>query len=397
MTSTRIIIEQIIDKYEGSTHFKNRTDGNLSITLYDCLAYLESENRDKVNKEIVQLVKRGVFNKISWYDPQNIIGKISFSTIDMDQIYQLVNRKKKNDILHEIVLEIKECQESIHEKWINSVLEDFIIEMESKKRIPKLLLEDKKSNLLRSLIGIDFIQQSGETLLMRIFSKKYLGDSKIFEKSLKNSIVSLAKKYHPDVDAFMDDETILEELGIMKTSWDLYLKGDLTLEFDGEIIKTKSFPFGLGLNRNMLSDVTIRNNPSIKRLITIENKTNFESWDFNNEIIYIFSYGYPSPKERKFLTRILDVFEDRINYLHSGDLDLGGFSIYKYIKYSVFPSLKPFQMDTQIYNKYLIYGENRDETYLKKLNNIKLPEFDDLIGLIQKEKSTLEQEAFLIE
>lgn len=196
----------------------------------------------------------------------------------------------------------------------------------------------------------------------------------------------------------MDDDSVLQQVRIIKTSNELYIKGDIKVELDGEIIDISKFKYGIGLNKDMVKNININYVGNVKSVISIENKANFLSEQYNEHNVIIFSHGYFVPYSLNFLLKFKEYLTEDTEYYHSGDLDLGGLSIYKHIKIHIFPQLQPKNMDKDIYFKFLEYGEEKhDRSYLNKLNKIQLEEFKELVEVIQKKEIVIEQESFLIE
>ena len=131
----------------------------------------------------------------------------------------------------------------------------------------------------------------------RIFSKKYLNNSKKFENEVQGHLISVAKKYWDEIEEDMDDKTVLSQLLLEEYAQELEMKGPLRLiiesggkmqseegtEIEGETppdqeIDISAFIYGVTLNSAMLKYSRIApKQPDIRRIITIENKANFVS------------------------------------------------------------------------------------------------------------------------
>lgn len=91
----------------------------------------------------------------------------------------------------------------------------------------------------------------------------------------------------------------------------------------------------------------------VQRIVTIENKANYEEMKYREDTLYLFCHGFYSPKERIFLKRLMEVAEGEIQYFHWGDMDMGGIRIFRFNKKNIFPKLKPYKMVEKHFKKRL--------------------------------------------
>ena len=380
------IFNLIIDKYEKSSKFKNNEKGTLSINLYNNNKYLSSDNRKDLNLEL----NNSALLKIKWLEFNNIIEKITFNIDDIEYFYLETNRENVDTFFKAKIDLIKSF--NFHNDWINTFFDDIILDLNKKKEnryIPRL------EELLKCFVTIDQSMQYDQELLMRVYSKKALGNSKTFEKELKGLVMSITKKYNPDITDAMSEDNILQQIGIVKTSNDFYIKGNLTILVDDNIIDLSNFKYGIGLNKDTICNSRILEDNNIKKVISYENKANFLSAKYEKDTLVIFSHGFYSKWEKEFLKYLKIALAEDTKYFHSGDLDLGGFNIYYDIKNNIFPTLQPLDMNIDIYNKFIKYGEIRDDNYINKIKIIENDDFKELKELIIKSKKTIEQEIFL--
>ncbi len=78
--------------------------------------------------------------------------------------------------------------------------------------------------------------------------------------------------------------------------------------------------------------------------MTIENKANYESMQYDENTLYIFCHGYFTPKEVYFLKKLSLIVSKECEFLHWGDMDFGGISIFLFIKDRIFEKLMPYRM-----------------------------------------------------
>ena len=84
-----------------------------------------------------------------------------------------------------------------------------------------------------------------------------------------------------------------------------------------------------------------------RRIMTIENKANYESMPYEEDVLYIFCHGYLTPKEVRFLKQLCMIVPKDCEFYHWGDLDYGGICIFQFIKAQVFPKLLPYKMSQE--------------------------------------------------
>ena len=107
----------------------------------------------------------------------------------------------------------------------------------------------------------------------RLFSKKYLKDTKIFENEFQDFIVSTAKIYAKELlDDAMNDSEILSALLIEDYAQELALKGPLHLKWeDGTEIHNEDWRYG-----NILNSDTLRYAPGSYTHLTLPTKRRME-------------------------------------------------------------------------------------------------------------------------
>lgn len=405
-----IISEWIVNKYESSSKFReNRRDGKMSVNLNSKKEYNDTGEykfRFKINDSAVKLQKQNLI-KIVWYEKDNIIEKIQFDLKDMDSFYRIAGVRDKGEILEKVSNEIDGYIKEISQQWIILYFKELKDQMKIKRKLPSIFENIKKKDLIvLSLKGIDELLNSEGTMLERVFSKKYLKGSKTFEKEVRRSIISIIKKYKEDISKDFTNEEILKEVGIEKTTNELFLKGSIKIILNNEIIDLSKFIYGIGLTTETLRHAEIFEINS-NTILSVENKANFlyECDKAKEDEMIIFSSGFYSPVQRNFLKKIrgIDLNKGKeIKYYHSGDFDFGGINIYRHIKNKIFPELQPYKMDLELYIANMEFTEViTDDSYIDKLRKLledeSCIEFIPLIQRMVFERRTLEQESLLVD
>ena len=339
------------------------------------------------------------------------------------------SRKKQQKIAYELAVALEEAKEagipvilsdrrtemeddSLYTCWVGSDfaeegrnaghwLENYLEKL--KERIaegdlPKNI--EKLEKYLDCYRGLDSLE---EPMMKRIFSKRYLKDSKIFEREMERNVVTAARRYCPEITADMDIQTVLEQLLIEENSQELAVKGPLKLKIwkgsEAKRVDLSDFTYGVVLNSQTVKHAMVEvEQPALKKIVTIENKTNYLAMEYDPEILYIYSHGYFSPLEREFLKKLQRVIEGKdVEVFHSGDMDYGGIQIFLYNEKNIFPNLIPWKMDVPSYKAAL---ENEKGIKLcskkqKKLEALNAGKLEVLKQCILENKMEIEQEMLI--
>lgn len=401
------IAQIIINKYENSSKCRNGIkQGNMSVNFSKIQKYNLDSNykyRLEVNKAAVSLEEKELI-KVKWISKNNIIDRIIFSLEDIDKFYELSGMEKKDIILSGIVELLESYKNNIQNVKLKNIIVDFQSEIEKKKKIPKIIEDyDKRILILKALLGIDEMLRNEEIMYERVFSKKYFNNSKIFEKQLRGSILSLIKKYFEEIDD-LDDDIILNSIGIVKTTNDLNIKGDIVFELEERQLDLNNFIYGLALNDKTIKEIKLVSF-NFNKVISVENKANFNYLcEAEENALIIFSGGFYTPCHRRFLHDLYESIvkkQSDIEFYHWGDIDLGGINIYRNIKEYIFPEVKPLMMDIDTIKENLDFCEEiNSKSYIKKLEGLlddnSILEMHEVIRFIVGNRVSLEQECLII-
>ena len=233
----------------------------------------------------------------------------------------------------------------------------------------------------------------------RQFSSEVLHDSKMFEKKYQDKVVTVLEKYSPLSEEGMTADDILRVHGIKTYSQTLEWKGPLVYRIgSGKPIDSSVNLFGTVINAQTLEQAVPIAVPGIRHIILVENKANYESMDFREETLYIYCHGFFSPKELKFLGALTEITGGNTEYLHWGDMDLGGIRIFLYTQRKLFPGLKPYRMDASAYETAIAQGAGipMKKEKKEKLQRLDAGDLDGLKECILETGMEIEQEALLL-
>ncbi len=233
----------------------------------------------------------------------------------------------------------------------------------------------------------------------REFSSTVLHDSKLFEKKYQKKVVTVFDRYSPLCAEGMTEDDILRVHGIKTYSQTLEWKGMLVyrIESGKSAIDSSVNRYGTVINAQTLEHAEPVALPGVRRIMLIENKANYESMDYRDDTLYIFCHGFFSPKELKFLGNLEGVAESDTEYLHWGDMDLGGIRIFLYNQRKLFPELKPYQMDKKAYEHSVEAGEGIpiEDDKKEKLRKMDAGCLEELKNCILEYRMEIEQESLL--
>jgi hypothetical protein len=407
------ILGNIVKQIESGTEsWRAESRGGKSLANEYGELYDKKHLKSDVLQEAEQLQHKNLI-QIKWADGYrgSDIERIRYRLEDKEKFYALYQQEVDAEFLPKQE-KIRLYQEFLRNQlaqvkklWIRAYYQDLLERSENKRKkdLLELLADEKK--YAPCFEGLD---QLTESVFKRIFSKKYLGNTKTFEQEMQSHVISTAKKFCPDVEKEMDDTTVLQQLWIEEYAQELSLKGKLHFclkEENGSTqeINTECYRFGTTLNSQTLEHAEIKEVQNIQKIVIFENKANYISAPYKDGILYLFSHGYFSPKECRFLKQLHQVLKNQtsceVQYFHSGDLDYGGIKIFQYIRKTIFPELEPLQMDVETYEAYQEFTEVIDPETLEKLKRVQdeNPKLQELIKRLIETGKGIEQECFLIE
>ena len=233
----------------------------------------------------------------------------------------------------------------------------------------------------------------------RRFSAAVLHDSKLFERKYQKKVVTVLAQYSPLCVEGMTEDDVLRVHGIKTYSQTLEWKGPLVYRIgSGNPIDSSVNLFGTVINTQTLEQAVPIAVPGIRHIILVENKANYESMDFREDTLYIYCHGFFSPKELKFLGALTEITGGNTEYLHWGDMDLGGIRIFLYNQRKLFPGLKPYRMDASAYETAIAQGAGipMKKEKKEKLQRLDAGDLDGLKECILETGMEIEQEALLL-
>ena len=397
------LVGRIIEKCEHSSRdWKEGATGGRTLRI-ESSDYERCGKRELV-EEAEKLENAGLIKIKKWVTYGSDIESIIYRVENLPDFYMLARRdngeafwSKQEKIEYYLSKVDDVLNEEFQRRWIERYLEDLKRRL-SAGELPKGLA--KIDLYLSCMRGLDALEVP---MLKRVFSKKYLKDSKVFENDLQSKVINIARKFCDYVTEDMDNRTVLEQLLLEEYSQQLEIKGPLKLKIwkgpEARRLDLSDFVYGTVLNSQTLKHVMVEiDQPAVRKIVTIENKANYTAMEYAPDTLYIFSHGYFSPLEKEFLQKLTRALYGKdVEYYHTGDLDYGGMKIFEYIKKQIFPELQPLMMDVSTYNKYEAFAQPISAETLEKIQKTEIPEFEELREKLLETGKGIEQESFLTE
>lgn len=401
------ILNKLLDKYEKSLHYQGTAKVNrrisLSFNAKNFPWYWKGEEphlKQAIHQVVEDLSRQGIV-AYQWlpFEKGNLLAAVWLNLEQLDQAYAAIGRQPRIDKVKAVAAEIASLLPQITQDWIKAFLQDCLRELQEKKDFPPLLPEEPEDRalLLKTFLGLE--DKKDAVLLERVFSLKYLGQSKVFQKKVKGRLTRIAVQYLLPNAQLLEDE-VMQELGIEKNSEEILVWGAITLLHQDKVIDYSNSPFGGVVDTKYFAQMEIGSLKAAK-VITIENKANFHDLvnrGMAEDTLLIYLGGFPGPQKRTFLTSLYQ-FNPRISFYHWGDIDLGGFRIFMALR-KVIPTIKPLFMDESTLLRHKPFCDELEANYAgqlaKLLEQEEYESFWPVIKVMLNEKIRLEQEALLV-
>lgn len=399
------IVNGLLDSYENSRLFTGKNKVNITIdfpfTKKKIPAYFDesSYEYETIHSTMRELEHQG-YIRIVWKKGKenHIISKVVLNPERLEQAYQYVKRTPKADLVashiallekYRILYTTPTCQ-----RFIDYLLERLHAHQPVKEYID--LQDCQKTELF--LNGIFAIESNQRQCYIREFSINVFHDSKILE----NIGSQLGKVFRHFGNGFEERNLaeILAEYGIYHTPNYVYLKGRISFIINQTRYDIGSLRQGIGISGEDLAKLHFCEMSSVKRVLTIENLTTFFRWE-EPESLIIYLGGYHNSVRRVLLRAVYETLPDA-EYVHFGDIDAGGFEIYRDLCAKTQIPFAMYRMDLNTLKTYEKYGKaltENDRLRLGKMlerDNKTAKDFCDVIRYMLEHNVKLEQECIFL-
>ena len=405
------VLRLLLDKYENSLLYtgENRRNQSISIRIEKKAfpEYFDEASGEfaVLHNQLQELEEAGLVSLV-WKNKRagHILERCVLVPENADQIYTRLHRLPRRD-KEEKILEICGRYQGRHQTLDNFL--HFIRErVEKRESIGQYADLDEPDAFAGRCELILHILENTEEIFLREFSVRFCGDSKAAEKEITGAAGIISRFSEEEGLHPLNAEQILEEFSIFRNpSW-VMVKGCGRLILEGGDTAVSGRPSGcrqidlvllrdgIGLSSRDIDSVRWDADNSPERVITIENLTSFHRWEEKGTLA-VYLGGYHNRAKRSFLLRLFQTFP-KAEYAHFGDLDCGGFFIWKDLCEKTGIPFATRYMDETVFLDYMGSGKELTERDRRELERMRQDPFfreqRELFGLMLEKGRKLEQE-----
>lgn len=337
------------------------------------------------------LGKAGKFSA-DWRYMGGDIKKLTYDVSIIPELCRWEGIKDPREHQLDLIGQIERWKTEVSEyEWILPYYEKMLEKLESGK-----IVRDAEDELLFECLN--YIVRLHDDIWERKLSSDVFHNSKKFMKEYKSRIATIIRNHSPYYIDGMSDDELLAMHRVHSYAQTLEWKGAVQYLIDGEcFVDTSNMLYGTILNSQTLEHSIPSDASGCKRIMTIENKANYEDMTYSEDTIYIFCHGFFTPKEVRFLKKLVELVDADCEFLHWGDMDFGGITIFLFNQAKVFPKLKPYKMDVEAFQAALKKGAGMplEESTRKKLEAKDAGILTELKDMILETGQVVEQETFI--
>ncbi len=385
------ILGELLDKYERSLLYEGKNQRSMSISV-KILKKTFPEYFDEsamqyltIHEQLMQMENQG-YIRLVWKGkkPGHILDRCELVVENSEQVYRFLNRKPKNAKQQEI-FRISEMYLG-KEETLDSFLKWLHTRMNNNDTVLKYVDYEKPENF-RTLCEIILQILRNETeCFLRQFSVRYFHDSKLVEKEISKAARIISEFSRDERLRELEAEEVLQEYSIYRNpSWIMMKGNSLFLQgngFEKSKVDLVDFPNGIGIPNQDIETVVWDRERTVARILTIENLTSFHQWKVQSDTktLCIYLGGYHNRPKRTFLQKIYEAYPEA-EYFHFGDIDCGGFRIWKDLCLKTGILFRTMEMDLTTYCRYKRWGRPLTSTDRRML----LSMMEDPFFVAQKE------------
>lgn len=367
-----LVLNQLITRYEESLLYTETNRRNMSIRFpirkQTIPEYFdESSNAyDGIHEQLMQLERRG-YVKLIWKNGKvgHILETCVLNLESLEAAYQYLKRspKREKQLGLEQVLHTFAKQNPVMHHFCHELLGK-LARGESVKRYASLDDPEALSELCKLVCCI--LENQNE-IYLREFSVLHFGNTKLVEREMTKAAEIIRRFGSGDLGTLeeLSAEQILEEFNILRNpSW-VMMKGQGVFRIGNDTVHLEGLAGGMGIHSGDFDKVCWRKEWPVNRVLTIENLTTFHRIQEPDTLI-VYLGGYHNRVKRRFLAGIYENFEAAV-YQHFGDIDCGGFLIWKNLCERTKIPFETYHMDVEQLEQYEAYGRALTENDRKKL------------------------------
>ena len=368
------ILKGLLDSYERSllSQGKNKVTVHISFpfTRKNLPEYFNESSLayEKIHGSVRVLEEQELVTAV-WKNGKegHIIEKVLLNDKNVAEAYAYLNRKPRREYVRENL----ELLEEAKERYQTPILQGFLAYLQERliegKSVKEFIDIEKPDKTRKILKAVGELENNREDCYIREFSIRHFGNSKTLTSMLGvlRKILQRFGEGFEDMDAY----GILAEYSVYHTPDYVYIKGMGELIFGEDLSTVVNLTWlkqGIGLSGEDIGRVRILGNSKIKKILTIENLTTFFRWKEKDSLM-IYLGGYHNSVRRKLLELLHQSFPEA-EYLHFGDIDVGGFEIYRDLCRKTGIPFKTYHMGIEELQKYESCTQELTENDCKRLD-----------------------------
>ena len=256
MNYKSMVLNKLLDKYEERVQNSNRRVRIVCSRNEVKIPDIESYEYQDFRNDMLYLKTNG-FIELDWVQKDYIINSIWLNLDNTEAAYHYLERESRTAKVTAAVKRIDTALKKVTTGWIYSYLtfsRDNILSMNKLTGIwnkDRIFLKD----FLASLKNLDKL--NGNAVSMRAFSIKTYGDSKKFEREIKQHIVPVIKKFEPDLldDEEISDRAVLAQVGIIMMPEVFEFCGNVKVHFTNGTVDFSPISKGACISSESISDI----------------------------------------------------------------------------------------------------------------------------------------------
>ena len=392
----KFVLNKLLDTYESSLLSIGENRRNIHIefrfvkTAIPAYFDVSSQEYERIHVLMKNLEEKQLI-QIYWKGKKegHIILKVRLNTEMLEPVYEYVHRTPKKDITARN-LQMLENYIKQDTTVVCRTFAEYLLERLKKHKSVKEFIQLEEVGQTKQLLDtIQEIEKNDVQLYIREFSMIHFQDSKAFEK-MQGKVAHVFKRFKVNCETLEYNE-ILAEYGIYHTPNYVYLKGDAGLILGEEKIELSALKQGLGISGEDIERVQFFDMAKVKKVITIENLTTYFRWNEKDSLM-IYLGGYHNFVRCTLLQEIY-ACHPSAEYCHFGDIDAGGFEIYRNLKEKTKIPFEMYKMDLETLQCYEKYGRRLTERDRKRLQGMSdREEVKEVVCYMLEHDVKLEQE-----
>lgn len=417
------MLNALLDRYEHSllsegtnrrtVHITQKLTRTLFPEYYD-EASLEYE---LIHEQLEELERKGLVT-LSWKDGKvgHILEMCTMNPEKTGQVYALLHRRSKAE-KKQVLRKVLEAYKEELPHFAGWALQ----RLEAGESVRQFLDAEHPKETERVLRLASAVLNNQEDRYLRSFSIDVFHDSKVAEHELSLALSIVSRFERTDLPSELTRDELLEEFRIYRNPTPVFLKGFGVSEKLTEGIgifqdDLERYPDDLGrysddLKRRPENSSGDRaddrsfsgtvSGPDV--VLTIENLTSYHQWrtslhTLGSRELVIYLGGYANAAKRAFLRRLSKRYPTAA-FFHFGDIDAGGFRIWKNLSQETGIPIRTWRMDTATFETYLSMGRPLTQNDRKALEKMKEDPFfteqRELFERMLKENTKIEQECIV--